>query len=42
MNLIKKYRPSSLLRIFSKIYERLIFNSIFKVFFTTKSQQNLV
>ena len=41
-NLIKNYRPISLLPIFSKIYERLIFNSIFSYFITnnlfTKSQ----
>ena len=33
-NLIKNYRPISLLPIFSKIYEKLIFNSIFKYFIT--------
>ena len=31
-NLIKNYRPISLLPVFSKIYERLIFNSIFSYF----------
>ena len=31
-NLIENYRPISLLPIFSKIYERLIFNSIFNYF----------
>ena len=31
-NLIKKYRPISLLSIFSKILERLLFNSMFNYF----------
>ena len=40
-NLIENYRPISLLPIFCKIYERLIFNSIFSYFIKnlfTKSQ----
>ena len=35
-NLIKKYRPISLLHIFSKIFERLIFNSLFNYFMQNK------
>ena len=35
-NLIKNYRPISLLPIFSKILERLIFNSIFNYFIENK------
>ena len=36
-NLIKNYRPTSLLPIFSKILERLIFNSMFNYF-----RQNII
>ena len=35
-NLIKSYRPISLLPIFSKIFERLIFNSLFNYFMQNK------
>ena len=45
-NLIKNYRAISLLSIFSKIYERLIVNSIFNYFITnnsfTKSQSGFL
>ena len=35
-NLIKNYRPISLLPIFSQIYERLIFNFLFNYFIQNK------
>ena len=35
-NLIKNYRPISLLPIFSKVFERLIFNSLFNYFIQNK------
>ena len=35
-NLIKNYRPIILLPIFSKIFERLIFNSVFSYFIQNK------
>ena len=35
-NLIKNYRPISLLLIFGKIFERLIFNSLFNYFVQNK------
>ena len=35
-NLIKNYRPISLLPIFSKVFERLIFNSLFYYFIQNK------
>ena len=35
-NLIKSYRPISLLPIFSKIFERLIFDSLFNYFMQNK------
>ena len=35
-NLIKSYRPISLLPIFSKVFERLIFNSLFNYFIQNK------
>ena len=45
-NLIKNYRPISLLPIFSKILERLIFNSMFNFFrqnnLFTKYQSNFI
>ena len=31
-NLIKNYRPTSLLPIFSKVFERLVFNTLFNFF----------
>ena len=35
-NLIKNYRPISLLPIFSKLFERLIYNSLYKYFIQNK------
>ena len=35
-NLIKNYRPISLLPIFSKVFERLMFNSLFNYFIQNK------
>ena len=40
-NLIKNYRPISLLLIFSKILERLIFNSIFNYFIEKNYSQSI-
>ena len=35
-NLIKNYRPISLLPIFSNVFERLVFNSLFNYFMENK------
>ena len=35
-NLIKNYRPISVLPIFSKVFERLLFNSLFNYFIQNK------
>ena len=35
-NLIKNYRPTSLLPFFSKVFERVIFNSLFNYFIPNK------
>ena len=35
-NLIKNYRPISLLQIFSKVFERLVFNTLFNFFLQNK------
>ena len=35
-NLIKNYRPISLLPVFSKVFERIIFNSLFNYLFENK------
>ena len=35
-NLIKNYRPISLLPIFSKVFERLIYNSLYNYFIQNK------
>ena len=35
-NLIKNYRPISLLPIFSKVFERLVFNALFNFFLQNK------
>ena len=35
-NLIKNYRPISLLPVFSKVFERIIFNSLFNYFLENK------
>ena len=35
-NLIKNYRPISLLLIFSKVFERLVFNALFNFFLQNK------
>ena len=35
-NLIKNYRPISLLPVFSKVFERIIFNSLFNFFLENK------
>ena len=35
-NLIKNYRPISLLQIFSKVFERLVFNMLFNFFLQNK------
>ena len=35
-NLIKNYRPISLVQIFSKVFERLVFNTLFNFFLQNK------
>ena len=35
-NLIKNYRPISILSVFSKVFERIIFNSFFNYFLENK------
>ena len=45
-NLVKNYRPTSLLPIFGKIFERIIYNSLFNYFISNKlftpSQSNFL
>ena len=45
-NLVKNYRPTSLLPIFGKIFERVIYNSLFNYFISNKlftpSQSNFL